>query len=337
MPMSQLRGAVFIDSVLSRFENDGGPSSPNNYVQNSMKYIKSNGMNLVRVPYYWEAYVSWPGAFMAELELIAQAAQANNVCVIFDNHHWYTSSYFANVDFGKSGKPKGFPSFVLQAYPTTGDYESTAGLFWSDFLDNSIVIDGHSVWDLQSEFIRKVIDKVDSYDSVVGYEIMNEPHLFDSSQYELLGEYHTYMAKEIRSVSDKKIIFDRETARGFQRVPSFEVKIVPQGITGLVYGPHLYAVPLPGSQGEKQLENFEEWGQEWGVEVLLGEWSGESQSEVNTFVSEFKDAGFGWTYYKWASSKTAGGDHLGNVIYESNSSPKTPYLEFLNNAIEAFY
>jgi hypothetical protein len=336
-PMSELRGAVFIDPILSRFENDGGPSAPNNYVQNSMKFIKSNGMNLVRVPYYWEAYVSWPGAFMSELELIAQAAEANGVCVIFDNHHWYTSSYFSDVDFGKSGKPKGFPSFVLQDYPATGDYESTAGLFWTDFLSNDIVVNGESIWELQSGFVLSVIETVDTYDSVAGYEILNEPHLFNSSQYELLGEYHTFMANEIRSVSDKKIVFDRETARGFQRIPSFEHKIVPQGISGLVYGPHLYAVPLPGSQGENQLENFEQWAQEWGVEILLGEWSGETQAEVDTFVDAVEQADFGWTYYKWASSKTAGGDHLGNVIYQSNSSPKTVYLEQLSNAIEEFY
>jgi hypothetical protein len=337
IPMSELRGAVFIDPILSRFENDGGPSAPNNYVQNSMKFIKSNGMNLVRVPYYWEAYVSWPGAFMDELQLIAQAAEANGVCVIFDNHHWYTSSYFTNVDFGKSGKPKGFPSFVLQSYPTTGDYESTAGLFWTDFLANNLSVDGESIWELQSEFVLSVIETVDSYDSVAGYEILNEPHLFNSSQYELLGEYHTFMANEIRSVSDKRIVFDRETARGFQRIPSLEQEIVPQGVSGLVYGPHLYAVPEAGSQGANQVENFEEWAQEWNVEVLLGEWSGETQAEVDTFVSTFEQAGFGWTYYKWASSKTAGGDHLGNVIYQSNSSPKTTYLEYLSNAIEDFY
>jgi hypothetical protein len=334
MPISEMKGAVFVDHILSRFENDGGPSAPTNYVQNSMQFMKSNGMNLVRVPYYWEAYVSWPGAFMTELELIAQSAQANDICVIFDNHHWYTSSYFSDVDFGKSGKPKGFPSFVMQGYPTTGDYESTAGLFWSDFWNNNIVIEGETIWDLHADFVGLVIAQVDSYDSVIAYEILNEPHLFNASQYEQLGAYHTFMAKEIRSVTDKKIVFDRETARGFQRIPSMEVKIVPQEVSGLVYGPHLYSVPMPGSQGEKQVENFKEWSQEWGVEILMGEWSGDTQEEVDVFVTAFRDAGFGWTYYKWAPSKSVAGDHLGNIIYESKSSPKTIYLEQLADAIE---
>jgi hypothetical protein len=333
IPVSEMRGAVFVDHILSRFEDDGGPSAPTNYVQNSMKFIKANGMNLVRVPYYWEAYVSWPGAFMDELDLIAQSAQANDVCVIFDNHHWYTSSYFANVDFGKSGKPKGFPSFVMQGYPTTGDYESTAGLFWTDFWNNDIEVGGETIWELHADFVGDVIAQVDHYDSVAGYEILNEPHLFNTSQYERLGAYHTFMAQEIRSLTDKKIVFDRETARGFQRMPSMEQTIVPQGVSGLVYGPHLYSVPTQGSQGENQVENFKEWAQEWGVEVLLGEWSGETQEEVDAFVSVFRDAGFGWTYYKWAPSKTVAGDHLGNIIYENKSSGKTIYLEQLVDAM----
>lgn len=337
IPASQLRGAVFIDSILSRFENDGGPSAPKNYVQDSMRYIKSNGMNFVRVPFYWESYVSWPGAFMSELELVAQAADANGICVIFDNHHWYTSSYFSGLSIGKSGTPKGFPSFVMQGYPTTGDYETVAGLFWEDFLSNSIVVGGDSIWDLQAGFFKKVIGKVDAYQSVAGYEILNEPHIFDSSQYQMLGEYHTYMAKEIRSVTAKKIVFDRETARGFQRDPDMEFKIVPQGVSGLVYGPHLYSVPTPGSQGQNQVNNFKKWSQEWGVEILLGEWSGGSQDEIDSFVSAFKDSGFGWSYYKWAPAKSSGDDHLGNVIYESDSNPKTTYLQFLDNAIKVLF
>ncbi|MCI0563705.1 MAG: cellulase family glycosylhydrolase [Nitrososphaera sp.] len=337
VPMSQLRGTVFIDPILSRFENDGGPSAPADYVQDSMRYIKLHGMNLVRVPFYWEAYVSWPAGFMNELELIAQAADANDICVVFDNHHWYTSSYFADVDIGKTGTPKGFPSFVMQGYPTSGDYESVAGMFWGDFLTNNIEIEGQQVWDVQADFFAKIIEKVDGYDSVAGYEILNEPHLFDVSQYDSLGEYHTYMADKIRSMSEKKIIFNRETARGFQRDPGMEERIVPQGVSGLVYGPHLYSVPTVGSQGENQIDKFKQWSAEWGVEIMIGEWSAETQEEVDSFVFAFRDAGFAWTYYKWSAAKTSGGDHLGNVLYDSDSSPPTLYLEYLTNSLDAAY
>jgi hypothetical protein len=72
------------------------------YVTESMKHIRLSGFNAVRVPYYWEAYVNDPASFMAELELIAKQAQANNICVIFDNHHFNTSSYWNLQVEGKS-------------------------------------------------------------------------------------------------------------------------------------------------------------------------------------------------------------------------------------------
>ena len=335
MPMKELRGVVFLDPKLARTEGDEGNSSPTNYVEDSMRYISLHGFNLVRVPYYWEGYQSWPSAFMAELELVAQAAQKNDICVILDNHHWYTSSYANNLDLGKKTNPKGFPTLVMNGYPTTGDYESAMRQFWTDFLANNISINGKKIWDVQAEFIAKVINKVDKYDSITGYEIMNEPHLFDVSQYDDLGNYHTYMAKKIRALSDKKIFFDRETTRGFQRQPALEYKIVPEGVPGVVYGPHLYSVPTPGAQGEIQVNKIEKWSEEWGVEILLGEFAGETQDDIDSFITAFKEAEFGWTYYKWSPDTDT--DNLGNIIYDSDRSEPTVYLEYLTNAMNDVY
>jgi cellulase (glycosyl hydrolase family 5)/concanavalin A-like lectin/glucanase superfamily protein len=335
MPMKDLRGVVFLDPKLARTEGDDGNSSPTNYVEDSMKYINLHGFNLVRVPYYWEGYQSWPSAFMAELDLVAQAAQKNDICVIFDNHHWYTSSYAKNLDLGKKTNPKGFPTIVMSGYPATGDYESAMGQFWTDFLANNISINGKKIWDVQAEFMAKVINKVDKYDSVTGYEILNEPHLFDVTQYDDLGNYHTYMAKKIRALSDKKIFFDRETTRGFQRQPTLEYKIVPEGVAGVVYGPHLYSVPTPGTQGEIQVDKIAKWSEEWGVEILLGEFAGETQADIDSFITTFKAVDFGWTYYKWAPDANA--DNLGNILYDSDKTETTIYLTYLTNSMNEVY
>jgi hypothetical protein len=218
------------------------------------------------------------------------------------------------------------------------DYDTTAAPFWGAFLNNTIVIDGKNVWDIQAEFMAKVISKVDNYDSVAGYEILNEPHLFNVAQYDSLGNYHTYMAQKIRAISDKKIFIDRETANGFQRNPNLEFKIVPQGIDGIVYSPHLYAVPVGGSGGENQVNNFKSWAEEWDVEIMVGEFSASTQEDMNTFITTWKEAGFGWTYWKWSSSTTtAGGDLLGNVVYESDNTPRTVHLQYLLNSVDAAY
>jgi cellulase (glycosyl hydrolase family 5) len=291
-------------------------------------------MNLARVPFYWEGYVNDPTAFLNEVELVAQEAKANNICVIFDNHHWYTTSYW-NIEIAGNSDGRGFPSFVVKNFPVrNNDYEDTAKPFWTAFLSNDISINGRSVWDMQAEFFAKVISRADNYKSVVGYEILNEPHLFDSSQYEMLGDYHTYMAKKIRTMTDKKIFFDRETARGFPREPSSEYKIVPRGVSGVVYGPHLYSAPIPGSQAADQLDNFAQWAKEWDMDILVGEWSADTASETDTYLKAFKDNGFGWTYYAWKPTQSRGG---GNSLYDSPTVDPTEALRQLKYSINKTY
>ncbi|MGI0015571.1 MAG: glycoside hydrolase family 5 protein, partial [Nitrososphaera sp.] len=334
VPLSELRGAVFLDPILSKKENGAVVIAKWAEVSDSMKYVSANGMNFIRVPYYWEAYIHDPSEFLNRLELIAQSADQHDICVIFANFHWYTTSYW-KLDVVGNADGKGFPSFVVKNFPRKNDdYDSTARPFWNAFLNNNITVNGTKVWDVQSNFMKAVIDRVDHYGSVSGYEILNEPHLFDSTQYDKLGNYHTYMAKEIREVTDKKIFFDRETTRGFPRIASYEWKIVPRGVDNLVYQPHLYSVPTAGSGAEKQLDNFARWSGEWGVEIHIGEWAADTQEDTNTYVKEFKDRQFGWTYYAWRPTIGRG---AGNMLYESDAVAPTIYLEYLVNAMQTVY
>jgi hypothetical protein len=175
---------------------------------------------------------------------------------------------------------------------------------------------------------------VDKYKSVTGYEIINEPHLFDPSQYEKLGDYHTYMAKKIRSQTDKKIVFDRETARGFMREANSEHKIVPQGVSGVVYGPHLYGIPYAGTQAEKQLDNFVQWSKDWNMEILVGEWGADTTAEVDAYLKAFEERGFGWTYYAWKHTQSRGG---GSSLYDSPTTDPTEALRQLVSSISRVY
>jgi len=333
IPVKNFRGVVFMDKTLGRDE-DGGKTTSSGYVTESMKYIKSNGFNAIRVPVIWESYVLSSTAFLNEIELIAKTAQDRGICVIFDNHHYYTTSYW-NLEVDGKSDGRGFPSFVVKDFPKrNNDYVDTAGPFWNAFLSNSISINGVKVWDVQFSFFKKIINTVDGYTSIAGYEILNEPHLFKKEQYDKLGDYNTYIAKKIRSITDKKIFFDRETTRGFQREPSLEPQIVPRGVSGLVYAPHMYSVPTSGSQGMKQLNNFKEWANDWGTEVLIGEWGADSKTDAITFLKEFKERGFGWTAQSWKRGSSSG---LGGTLYESSTVDATTALKNLVYALNLVY
>jgi hypothetical protein len=333
MPMRDVKAVVFLDPILSKREGGGMFNAPGNYVGESMRHMKLYGINTIRVPFYWEAYVNTPTMFLDELEYVAGAAERNNICVIFDNHHWYTSSYW-DINIVGNSDGRGFPSFILKGFPAKNNYEATAGPFWKAFLKNDIQVAGKKVWDIQAEFFSKVIQRTDGYKNVIGYEIINEPHLFDPTMYDDLGKYHTYMAKKIRAETDKKIFFNRETARGFMREPDSEVKIVPFGVPGIVYGPHLYAVPFPGTNAEKQIENFKQWSKEWNMEIFVGEWSADTDQELGLYLKAFEENGFGWAYYSWKPTQSRGG---GNSLYDSATTAPTPSLYDLGVAINKVY
>jgi hypothetical protein len=150
--------------------------------------------------------------------------------------------------------------------------------------------------------------------------------------YDKLGNYHTYMAKKIRAITDKKIFFDRETAWGFVRDPTLEYKIVPVGVSKLVYAAQLYAVPTSGSNGMKQLDNFKTWSTLWGTEVLICEWGADSQSDAELFLNAFNSRGFGWMAHSWKNTGSAG---LGVTLYESDSVPPTTDLQNLVAAMNS--
>jgi len=332
-PVKDFLGVSFIDELLGRRES-GGTSTTTGYVIESMRYIKSNGFNAIRVPFYWESYIYNSAEFTDRIEFIAQAAQAEGICVFYDNHHYYTTSYWG-LDI--EGKPpgRGFPSFVVQDFPPIdNDYILTAGPFWDAFLSNNIVINGNTVWDVQADFFKTIINRVDHYDNVAGYEILNEPHFFDPSHYDKVGDYNTYMANEFREVTSKKIFFDRENTWGFPRDPSSEPKIVPKGVTGIVYAPHLYAIPYPGSQAETQIQNFKTWSELWGSEVLIGETAADTQAEHEQLLTAFKENGFGWTFWSWKPTASTG---LGRTYYESDTVEATDVLKDLVAAMANIY
>ncbi len=135
--VDSLRGVNFHDPVLMAKESESPESDPE-YVNRSMVMLRDYGFNVIRVPYQWEAYVSNPDLFLAEAELVASLAEENGIYVFFDFHHWFASSYFNNPW-------SGFPSFLLSSYATGTDYDTVAKPFWTDFWNNSLIVNGKSV------------------------------------------------------------------------------------------------------------------------------------------------------------------------------------------------
>lgn len=351
-----LHGVNFIDPVLSKKErqNDVAPNPA--YVTKYMAFAKKYDFNIIRVPIYWEAYVGNEENFLAETELIAKEAQKHDIKVIYDNHHFFATSHWG-ADIHRGGI--GFPSMLTDQYNPIGDGNTQTDnyghtevrAFWDDFYNNK-VRNVPDAWSLQANYMKVVIEKVDKYDNVLGYEILNEPHLWKKEHYTDLGEYHTAIAKKLRQVTDKTIIFTRETTHGsYNRDPDYEKLILPlDPDKNVMYWPHTYQPPSRDA-GQLQVKQFKRYQSEWAemgydVKIGIGEWGTQSnqiaglpgmdevegQALMDSFVSTWAKEDWPVTY--WAFGCFSCGE--GNKIIESDGS-LTKYGKRYVKAIETYY
>jgi hypothetical protein len=351
-----LHGVNFIDPVLSKKERkEDVPPNPG-YVTKYMAFAKKYDFNIIRVPIYWESYVGNEENFLAETELIAKEAQKHGIKVIYDNHHFFATSQWG-ADIRKGGI--GFPSILTGQYNPVGDGNTQTDnyghaevrAFWDDFYNNR-VRNVPDAWSLQADYMKAVIERVDKYDNVLGYEILNEPHLWKKEHYTDLGEYHTAITKNLRQATDKTIIFTRETTHGsYNRDPDYEKLILPlDPDKNVMYWPHTYQPPSRDA-GQLQVKQFKRYQSEWAemgydVKIGIGEWGTQSnqitglpgldevegQALMDSFVSTWAKEDWPVTY--WAFGCFSCGE--GNKIIESDGS-LTKYGKRYVKAIETYY
>ena len=337
---------------------------PDNYYDQSFKIIKDGGMNHIRYVYYWESYVKNPTAFINELKFAATIADSYGLKIIYDNHQFHTSSWL-NPQRGT-----GFPNFLFQnsseyAYGSGGGppYPSAAA-WWTHWWNREITnTNGTDGWDLQAQFLKKVVDTVDGYASTAGYEILSEPQVHNVDQWEKIGKYNTFMVNELRNVTKKDIVYsmtipvDLKSSIGVNATNL--AKMTPANKTGTVFKFSIYGLPSPGSYQEQRLNMFLSAGNLSGVPVYIGEWNNVDRDKVineeGDFVYEIdpkesnitpKDTRailkefdqidpYGWAFWYWnfrphrvENFNLVTSDASGNLV-------PTQYFDILKNAIQS--
>jgi len=304
-----------------------GSIMPQNFFDDSFKLISEAGMNHVRFVFYWESYVKDPTNFMLELQSVAQAADKNNINVIYDNHQFHTSSWF------NPKKGTGFPSSLFQNNPsyTAGNgggpkYEP-AKIWWTDWWNRAVKdTNGTDGWTLQAEFLEKIVKTLDSHKSTLGYEILSEPQVHNVDQWEKIGKYNTFIVNELRKFTNKVLAYSMNIPVDLKSPINLTAenlaKMKPQNSTNVVFKISIYGLPT-GSYQQQRLSTFLQASNMTGVPLYIGEWnnvlreqvineegasvfeinpfeSDITQQEANQFVKIFKDLGiWGLAYWKW--------------------------------------
>jgi hypothetical protein len=326
---------------------------PPDYYEESFRIISQAGINFVRYLFFWESYEKDQFSFLSELETVAQTADRWGVKIIYTNDQYHTSSWL---------EPKtatGFPSSLFKNNSTyiygtgggPGPKDVTAKKWWTEWWNRSVRdsngIDG---WTLQSNFLKKIVNTVDKYKSTLGYEILNEPHIRSTDQWEKVGKYNTFLTNELRTLTKKTIIFDRQVPADLYGpvnvTPENIAKMAPSNRTNVVFKATLYGVPLPDTFAEDRLNAYAKAAQIAGVPLCMCEFNIKSyqqypvpeteinQTLVNLFSQKFKEINaWGWAYWLWNFRPHANPNFNLISVTEGGMIQTTSNFDYIKNLI----
>jgi hypothetical protein len=193
---------------------------PSSYISDSFRIFSKSGLNCIRIPFHWESFEKDPVGFIQELEVISDEADKNDLMCIYDNHQWECSSLL--------GYGIGFPDSLLctisQRKPPTYDSWSPPNkreleTFWNQWWDRKAVnSENKDGWESQRDLLKIVISKLNNKKSTFGFEILNEPQVYRSSDFKKVSEYHNFMVENLEKHTEKPFFFScahSNSARSF--------------------------------------------------------------------------------------------------------------------------
>jgi hypothetical protein len=301
---------------------------PSNYYDTSFKLLSQSGsIDHVRYRFYWESYEKDPIAFINEIEHVAQSADEYGIKVIYDNHQFHTSSWL------NSARGTGFPTYLFNS---TGVKENSGGApkyssadtWWSNWWNRTIKSDnGTDGWQLQANFLKKIVSTVNKHRSTLGYEILSEPQVHNKDQWEKIGKYNTFMTDELRKLTDRVIIYSMNIPIDLKSTIGVTsdnmAKMVPKHTENVVFKMSLYGIPTDSYQSDK-IQLFLNASNIARVPLYVGEWnnvkrvpsineegkkiwsihpnlSDISQQEADTIVKQFGAYKiWGMSYWEWS-------------------------------------
>ena len=336
-------------------ERDFKTPIPPNYYDQSFKTLSQSGIDFVRYLFFWESYERDPFSFISELQTVAQTADRWGIKILYANDQYHTSSWL---------EPKtatGFPASLFKdnsSYPygtggAPGPKDLAAKKWWGDWLNRSVKdANGVDGWNLQAEFLRKIVKTVDKHNSTLGYEILNEPHVRSADQWEKVGKYNSFMTDQLRTATQKTIFYDRQVPADLYgpvgATPENMAKMAPNNKENVVFKATLYGVPYPKSFAEDRLNAYAKAAELAGVPLCMCEFNMKpykqypeadveaNQTLINLFINKFQEVNaWGWAYWLWNfRPHTNPNFNLINVTKDENIQP-TQNFEYIKNTISS--
>ncbi len=278
--------------------------------------MKADGINLVRVPISWGYSLSVgngagagnPTNYFNTLNAVANAADANGISVIYNFHAGSGSAY--NTE-------QAFPGDMLAAYTSSGTLDLNA--FYTAWFANQITYNGQNAWNaMASEFWVPLIQAVNSHQSTLGYETMNEPSYGLTNGAASLQAYNQFVYNTIRGAgSSKAVVF---CAKDGTDPSAADMKVSAPTGTNIVFDIHY------STTDANVWASLTNTAKSMGLaEIWLGEWFNYSAtvSQLVTYISFFKSYGVAMTWWGWECRT--------GMLLDTNCNP----TQALSNLVQA--
>jgi hypothetical protein len=185
----------------------------------------------------------------------------------------------------------------------------------------------------------------------LGYEILNEPHVYSSTDWEKIGSYNSWIVNEMRTKTNKLILYDRQVPSeiygNLNSSAQNIAKMAPSNTTNIVFKTTVYSVPTGGSYAENRLHTSAEAARLAGVPLCLCEFGlypksrdsiGESkivlsEEKINEFEQKLRELkAWGWAIWIW-DYKTRENQNFNLVTFTNGTGNATENLNYITNVI----
>jgi len=283
----------------SAYQNRITPEPPQDYIEDSFEIFSKNNISVLRIPYSWESWEADKSGFYEDLEKISKVADAYSISCIYDNHQWECSSWL--------GRGIGMPNSLLSS-----DYTKSTGRpptrevlkdfwkrWWNRKITNNDNIDG---WEAQISFVKEVMNYLNNKKSTFGFEVLNEPQVYNALDYDKVGRYHTYAISNLRAISDKPLFFNAAISNTSIDNPILQSQVAPKNGDNVIYDIHMY----PPSYYNMQFFRFTS-SIARNLQVYVGEFNSDykyganlSKDQLMKYLNLFhRFKIFGCTLWRW--------------------------------------
>lgn len=248
--------------------------------------MQRSGVNVLRLPVNWSAFEPAQGNY--------QDAYLDAVAAFLDRVRPY--GFFVLLDFHEDGWSKDLCEDGAPAWATVVTVSGDAGLPDADCHASPAALSAHSnffdqnVNDLQGTFAKtyqRFAARFVDDDTVLGYEIFNEPIASDA----LVDAFSIKLATAIRAVDPRHLILWEPSALR-NLLDEAYVSSTPFPVPGCVYAVHIYTARSDATWPDRlatSIQGAREEADGWGEPLFVTEHGADPVPDGLTWVDEALD------------------------------------------------